>query len=64
MTPQMTLVVVSVIVLWTVLVLGVLIGMSVHRERTRRARRRVERERADVERSRALMEDQRRLLGS
>ena len=55
-------IVLTVVVLWTVLVMGVLIGASIHREATRRRRRRVAREQANVEHDRALLESERRLL--
>ena len=62
MSPIVTVIVV-VPVIWTALVLGLLVGMSVHRERTRRQRRHLLAERLELERTRARVDDQRRLLG-
>jgi uncharacterized membrane-anchored protein YhcB (DUF1043 family) len=57
------LVIAAVVAVWTVLTVGLLIGMSVHRERTRRQRRHLLQERLEIERTRTLLDDQRRLLG-
>lgn len=58
----MTIIVV-VVVVWTLLTLGVLIGMSMHREATRQRVRRLHRERIELERDRAELEADMRLLG-
>lgn len=55
-------VIVAVVVLWTVLVLGMLVGVSVHREATRRQRRRVEADQRQIARDREVLEEERRLL--
>ena len=52
-----------VLVLWTVLMIGLLVGMSVHRERTRRQRKHLLQERLDLERARALVAGRDRLIG-
>lgn len=53
----------TIVVIWTVLVIGILIGLSVHREATRRRRQRMEREQQEIEHERASLAGQRRLLG-
>ncbi|MHC1563290.1 hypothetical protein ACR9E3_30410 [Actinomycetospora sp. C-140] len=58
----MTIIIV-VVVVWTLLTLGVLIGMSMHREATRQRVRRLHRERIELERDRAEFEADLRLLG-
>jgi hypothetical protein len=56
-------IIVSMVVIWTLLVLGVLIGMSMHREATRSRVKRLHRERIEIERDRADLEAEWRLVG-
>ena len=50
------------IVAWTLLVIGVLIGMSMHREATRKRTHRLHRQRIELERERAELASEWRLL--
>lgn len=56
------LIIVVVVVGWSLLVLGALVGMSIHREATRRERRRVEARSAVMERDRRMLERERAVL--
>lgn len=55
-------IIVAMVVLWTLFVLGVLIGISIQREFTRRRTSRLDRERVEIERDRADVEAGLRLL--
>jgi hypothetical protein len=56
-------IIVAVVVFWTLFVIGVLIGMSMHREATRQRVKRLHRERMEIERDRADIEAEWRQLG-
>ena len=45
-------IIVAVVVFWTLFVVGVLVGISVHLEATRRRSRRIDRDRIELERDR------------
>jgi hypothetical protein len=55
-------IIVGIVVVWTLVILGVLIGISLHREATRRRTWRLDRERLELERDRADVEAGLRLL--
>ena len=57
------MIIVAVVVFWTLFVLGVLVGISVYREATRRRTSRLDRDRVAIERDRADLEAEWRLVG-
>jgi MFS superfamily sulfate permease-like transporter len=58
------MIIVAVVVIWTLFVLGVLVGISVAREVTRRRTSRLDRDRVAIERDRADLEAEWRLVGT
>lgn len=57
------MIIVAVVVFWTLFVMGVLIGISVHRELHRRRTHRLAVERRELEQDRLGLDERRRLLG-
>lgn len=55
-------IIVGVVVVWTLITVGALVGVSVYRERHRRGARSLDAERRELRRERADFEERRRLL--
>jgi hypothetical protein len=56
-------IIILVVIVWTLLTFGVLVGMSIHREATQQRVRRLHRERIELERDRADLQAEWRLVG-